>query len=337
MKIANHDLDDSVYIIAEVGNCHEGDVDLAERLVFLAAEAGANAVKFQTIVPERLVAASEVDRLRQLRKFQLFQADFERLAAAAGRAGVHFLSTPFDCDSVRMLDPLVPAFKVASSDNTFFPLLDAVAATGKPVLLSTGLANISAIRRSLARIREVWASMDIAPQVALLHCVAAYPVPDGDANLLFMHQLSTLGARLGYSDHTKGIHAALLSVALGARIIEKHFTISKSHSEFRDHGLAADPEEFRQLVRAIRQAEEMLGREEVEVSPSEEATSVLARRSICARRDLPPGHALEPKDLDWLRPGTGLPPGREGTVLGRRLCRGLRQGEQIMPDDMLPT
>lgn len=335
MKIGSVDLDHEVLIVAEIGNNHEGDVVLAEQLISLAADAGAQAVKFQTMAPERLVALTEKDRIRQLQRFALSRADHERLADAAAKAGVLFLSTPFYLEAVDWLTPLVAAFKIASGDNDFAPLLEAVAATGKPLIVSTGMLDLNGIRDAKAIVDEVWQARKIHPGIVLLHCVSAYPTPVEEANLCAIRELVPLCDTVGYSDHTLGIDAAILAVALGARVIEKHFTISKDYSEFRDHRLSADPDELAALVERVRAATVMLGGGGKRLLECEAATASAARRSIVARRDLAEGNCLSLDDLDWLRPAGGVSPLQTKQLLGRSLKRAVKQGERITPELLL--
>ena len=332
MKIGSTDIDREVLVIAEIGNNHEGDIALAEELIASAAAAGAQAVKFQTIVPERLVGPDQAARLAQLRRFALSAEDHVRLAEAAADAGVLFLSTPFDVASVDMLDPLVVAFKVASGDNNFVPLLQRIAATGKPLLLSTGMTDLAGVRMALGAVRQVWRERGIDPGIVLLHCVSAYPTPLEEANLRAIAALAALGVVPGYSDHTIGIAAAPLAVALGARVIEKHFTMAHDHSDFRDHKLSASPAEFKMLVERIREANAALGDGVKRVMPSEAGTAAAARRSIVAARDLPVGHAITPADLTWLRPAGGLAPGQETQLVGRKLRQAVAAGGQVLLD-----
>lgn len=308
---------------------------MAEELVRSAAAAGADAVKFQTIVPERLVTPLQADRISQLERFRLGYDEFERLSRVAGEEGVLFLSTPFDVESARFLDPLVPAFKVASGDNNFLPLLKAVALTGKPILLSTGMSDWEDLGRSCSLIRDIWSNAGVEPGLVLLHCVSSYPTPFGEANLAAIRTLAGLADRVGYSDHTLGTTAAVLAVAVGARVVEKHFTLDRNQSEFRDHRLSADPAEMAELVVRIREAEQLLGDGRIAVSEAERSNIHAARRSIVARRDLTPGEVLARNDLDWLRPGGGLPPGREEELIGRRLLRPLGRGAPIVAEDLM--
>lgn len=334
MRIGRVDLDREILVVAEIGNNHEGSVALAERLVGLAAEAGAQAVKFQTIVPERLVAPDQTARLAQLRRLCLGYQDFEYLARAAEREGVLFLSTPFDVESARFLEPLVAAYKIASGDNTFAPLIRVCARSGKPLVVSTGLLDLEGARRVRNQVHGVWAEAGIQQDLALLHCVSQYPVPDEDANLGAIRDLMSLGVTVGYSDHTLGLDAAVLSVALGARIIEKHFTVDRQYSDFRDHQLSADPKELGELVRRVRQASTMLGGGRKEPTADELAVERAARRSVVAARDLPEGHILGADDVTWLRPGGGLEPGQEVQLIGRALAHAVSAGTPLRLQDV---
>lgn len=335
MKIGKIDLSRDVLIIAEIGNNHEGDVALAEEMVSEAARAGAHAVKFQSIVPEQLVVPDQATRLAQLRRYQLSPESHARLARVAVDNGVMFLSSPFSLDAIDMLNPLVPAFKVASGDNDHVALLERIATTGKPVILSTGMTTLDGVAYSLGILTRAWDRAGIAdPGLVLLHCVSAYPTPSGQANLMAIRALAGLGHVVGYSDHTLGIDAAVLSVALGARVIEKHFTLSKTQSEFRDHQLSVEPHELKALVQRVAEANMMLGDGVKRIMPAEEATALAARRSICAARDLPLGGVIAPEDLLWLRPAGGLPPGSEHRLLGRRLVRSVAAGERLNADSV---
>ena len=336
MKIGRVETTDQVMIVAEVGNNHEGNAALAEELIDRAAEAGADAVKFQTFKTEHLVRRTDEARFQRLKSFELSQEQFMSLAEKARAAGILFLSTPFDLDSARFLEPIVPAYKIASGDNNFMPLIGQLAKTGKPLILSTGLATIEDLRTTTALIRRVWAEHAIDQALALLHCVSSYPTPPEQANLLAIATLRREFEAMvpGYSDHTMGIEAAVLSVGLGARIIEKHFTIDQNLSEFRDHKLSADPAELAELVRRVREAEMMLGAGTKAPMASESLSGSAIRRSIVAGRDLPPGHVLAIEDLSWLRPGDGLSPGMEDRLIGRTLVHAMSAGETLTDNDV---
>lgn len=333
MHIGNVDLSQDVLVIAEIGNNHEGDFGRAADMIHAAAAAGVQAVKFQTIIPERLVSADQTARIAQLGRYAFSRDQFTELAGIARAAGVMFMSTPFALEAVSWLDELVPAFKIASGDNNFQQLLAAVAATGKPILLSTGMADLAGIKKSCRIIENAGLPGKTRSEIALLHCVSAYPTPAEEANLSAIATLAReTGRVVGYSDHTLGIAAAALSIGVGARIVEKHFTLSKTQSEFRDHALSADPSELAALVTQIRLAQKLLGTGEKTPRPSEAATTATARRSIVARTALPAGHVLTDADMDWLRPGGGLQPGQENLLVGRRTACAVKQGQMILPE-----
>jgi sialic acid synthase SpsE len=330
VRIGRLDTDERVVVVAEIGNNHEGDASVAAELVDRAAEAGADGVKFQTFRTERFVSPEVgVERYERLRGFELAPEDFARLAERARAAGIAFLSTPLDLPSADVLEPLVDAFKVASGDNDFLALLDRVAASTKPVIVSSGASDLAGVRAAVDRLRAKGAA-----GVAVLHCVSAYPTPAHEANLAAIPGLAELGVVPGYSDHTVGVDAAPLAVSLGARIVEKHFTLDHAYSDFRDHALSADPGQLAELVRRVREAEAMLGDGEKRLQPSEQPSADAIRRSIAAARDLSAGEVLAPGDLTWLRPGTGLRPGREEELVGRRLTRDLEAGALIALTDV---
>jgi N,N'-diacetyllegionaminate synthase len=330
VKIGGFDLDERVLVIAEIGNNHEGDLGAAKEMVSEAARVGADAVKFQTFVAKRFVRRSDDEaRFQRLKKFELPPSAFAELATLARSEGLLFISTPLDLDSVSVLEPLVDAFKIASSDNTFFPLLKRVARTGKPMLLSTGLADVPLVEQAVRFIQQAWEDAALDGELAVLHCVTSYPVEPAHANLRSIQALGQVGVVVGYSDHTVGVDAAPIAVALGARIIEKHFTLDHDSSDFRDHKLSADPEEMTELVRRVRSASELLGKPEKDIQPVEEPFVVALRRSIVAAAPLRAGHRLEEADLMWTRPGGGLPPGEEHRLVGRRLVRDVAFGEPV--------
>jgi len=328
MKIGNVSLREQVFIIAEIGNNHEGDIDVALQLVRLAAEAGADAVKFQTAKADLFVSPADAARHERMKRFELGEDGYLRLRDAAREAGLAFISTPLDMESARFLGPIVDAMKIASGDNTFVPLLRHAGACAKPVILSTGLADLRVVRRAVDVIEKAGRSAPGTHPLAILHCVSSYPTPLGEANL---RAIGTLAASfdytVGYSDHTLGVDVPVAAVACGARIIEKHFTLDKNYSDFRDHALSADPDELAEMVARIRATEVMLGDGRKELQHSEQDGSVAMRRSIAAARDLPAGHLVEMDDLMWIRPGSGMAPGDEELIVGRRLSRSVKKAE----------
>ncbi len=334
MKIGTLDLENEILLVAEIGNNHEGNYELAEKLIQAAAKAGANAIKFQTIVPERLVSPKEGDRIKQLERFKLSYEQFEKLSRVAKNENVIFLSTPFDIESVQFLNTLVPAFKIASGDNNFFPMIRAIAETGKPIILSTGLADFSQIKKTKEFIEELWHQKGIHQNLAVLHCVVSYPTPPSEANLLAIRELQKLNLTVGYSDHTIGIEAAILAVALGARIIEKHFTLDKNYSDFHDHKISINPIEFAQLSKKIKETTNLLGDGVKRLQDAEKKLVEKARRSIVTKHDLAQGSIVRWEDLNWVRPAVGLLPGEEEKVVGKKLKRRLSVGEPILLSDV---
>ena len=335
MKIGKADLDREVLVIAEIGNNHEGIFDLAEKMVYEAASCGVQAVKFQTFQTELFVSKADLSRYKRLKSFELSYPQFSALAKLAHSLGLIFISTPLDLASAKFLDSIVDCYKIASADNNFFPLLEVVAQTGKPIIISTGLSDISQVIQALDFIREK-SPQKMQQEIAILHCITSYPVPPEQVNLRAIPFLQKkLSVTVGYSDHTLGIDAALCAAALGAKIIEKHFTLDKNYSDFRDHKLSADPPEMTMLVEKIKQISPMLGNEEKDIQPCEKEVISMVRRSIVAGTDLPRGHCLTPADLSWIRPAAGgLPPGQEHLLLGRRLKKSVVFGRQLNENDV---
>ena len=336
MIIGEVDLDEQVFIVAEIGNNHEGNFEVACKLVRCAAEAGVDAVKFQTFHPEQYVSWVDARRLEQLRRFRLSQDQFARLAKMASDLGLIFFSTPLDIGSAMSLNEIQPVFKIASGDNTFYPLIETVAHFSKPLIISTGFADLPLLDRLRADVHRIWVQNNVSPGLAFLHCVGSYPVPPAQANLCAIAALRErfTDCTIGYSDHVLGVDAAIYAVAAGARIIEKHFTLDKSYSEFRDHALSADPHDMQRLVKAVRETGVMFGVGGKSPQPCELQLLTTVRRSVAAARDLADGIVLTSTDLTWVRPGTGIPPGEEQRLIGCKTQRALRQGELIQASDV---
>lgn len=324
-----------IVIVAEIGNNHEGDYQVAVELVRSAAACGVDAVKFQTFRTDHYVSKADEARYKRLKTFELTEQQFGDLAALTRSLGLRFLSTPFDLESARVLRDLVDAYKIASGDITFYPLIQSVCQTAKPIILSSGASSLDQVKTTERFISDQWRRQGIASELAILHCVSSYPVPPAQANLRAIACLrETFPCTIGYSDHTEGIEACLLAVGLGAQIIEKHFTLDKNFSDFRDHRLSADPSEMKVLVERLRAAEAMLGAPAKGVQPCEEAMALAIRRSIVACSDLPAGHRISAGDLTWVRPAGGLAPGQEDQLIGRTLVHAVKTGERITSVDV---
>lgn len=339
MKIGSHDLDRRILLVAEIGVNHEGDFAVARQLIRQAASAGADAVKFQAYYPKELRFISpqaDPDRFQRAQKNALSWEQFRFLANDACEAGVLFLCTYFDVETIEALADLVPALKVASGDLTNLELIRAVARSGKPVLLSTGMGDDRNIAGALD-VLSLGGRASLADRVVLLQCTSSYPCPPEQAQLRAIPYLERrFDLRTGYSDHTIGILAGQTAAALGACVIEKHFTDRKTGRTFRDHALSVEPAEFRQLVEAVRDIEALLGVKEKVVQPAEQENLVLMRRSIGVRRTVPEGTRLTPDLLIALRPATGWPADEVDALVGRVLARPLEAGQLITAEDLLP-
>jgi len=314
------------FIIAEAGVNHNGEVDTAKRLVHAAAKAGADAVKFQMFKTSSLVLetapkaryqeestgrGSQWDMLRGL---ELDEACFEELHACCREEGIMFLSSVFDESGIDFLEGLgVSAFKLGSGELTNDSLLNHAAHTGKPLILSTGMATLEEVEAALGIVRKTGLR-----EIVLLHCVSCYPARPEDANLRAMETLrSAFNVPVGFSDHTQGIGIALAAVALGASVIEKHFTLDRTLPG-PDHRASLEPEELAALVRGIRHVELALGHGRKEPVVSEEETARAARRSIVAAEDIPLGAHIRPEALALKRPGTGLAPAMRPKLIGKK-------------------
>lgn len=327
-----------VYVIAEAGSNHDRNMEQAKRLVDVAVEAGADAVKFQTFQAEKMATRARVkiqyledlglsiEEMQDLyRPLELPREWHAELADYAVRQGIEFLSTPFDEEAVDLLDGLgVKAFKIASFELWHLPLIRHTASKGKPLLLSTGMANLGDIEDALEAVRA--GGND---QVALLHCAISYPVRFQDVNLRAMRTLQqAFGVPVGFSDHTAGIAVPTAATALGACLIEKHFTLDRSLPG-PDHPFALEPDELKAMVRAIRETEQALGSPAKTYTPAEEEYRLQGRRSIHAARDIPKGTVITHDMVAILRPGTGLLPKFLDVVVGRRAAEDIAAHEPI--------
>jgi len=326
------------FILAEAGVNHNGVPELARRLVDVAAEAGADGVKFQTFKTDRLVSrqarkagyqvqttGGTESQFEMLRRLELSADAHRDLVARGQQRGLLFLSTPFDPESADLLDSLgVPAFKIGSGDVTNLPLLRHVARKGKPMLLSTGMSRLGEVEDALRAIEEAG-----HPDLILLHCVSSYPAEPKDVNLRAMATLAAaFQVPVGYSDHTIGSEVALAAVALGACVIEKHFTLDRTLPG-PDHQASIEPAELKALVQGIRTVEQALGTGRKEPAESEADVARAARRSLVMAKDAPAGTVLTEDLVAVQRPGTGLPPALLPCVLGRRLREDVTAGTVI--------
>ena len=330
MIIAQKDFSAKCYLIAEAGNNHEGDFQRALDLVDAAAESGAHAIKFQTIYPEKLVSFKETARLAQLKKFELSKDQYIQLKERADSKNIDFLSTPFALDAVEALDPLVPAFKIASGDITWHALIQKVASTGKPVFLSTGGASIDEVKAAISAYEK--GKLNYPSQLVVMHCVMAYPAPAENLNLYVISKYKSIFHKVGYSDHYLGIQACIAAAALGANVIEKHFTLNKNTSDFRDHQLSADPKDMKILTTTINEMLPMLGKADKDIQDCEKDILRVARRSPKARHDLKKGHTLTENDILMLRPNSGLD--AHTPLIGKVLSENTNKGSDIKIEEI---
>lgn len=326
------------YLIAEIGVNHEGSLARAEQMIYDVAEAGGDAVKFQCYKAERLASQVSptyftqtgehaVSQFEFFKRYDVFERkDYERLAHIAQRAGVDFLCTPFDVETVAWLDPLVPAFKIASADLTFRPLLDRIIQTGKPILLSTGAATLAEVQAVVKQIPN---------RLILLQCTLAYPCLPHHAQLgvIPAYAKQFPNCLIGYSDHVPW-HLELLTTAwlVGARAIEKHYTINKSWPG-NDHAHAMTKDDLATLVQRIEHVLPMLGSGSKVVQDCETEARKFARRSWHVTHDVAPGYVLTAGDVALKRPGTGLPPNQ--SPVGKSVRHVIRADHPVMADALV--
>jgi N,N'-diacetyllegionaminate synthase len=325
------DITNPTFIIAEIGNNHEGSFQVAKKMLIEAAKTGVNAVKFQTFKAESYVGFANLDRFNQIKSYELSHQEFKELKHIADNEGVEFMSTPFDLESADFLNSLVSRFKISSSDNTFYPLIEKVIGFDKPIIISSGISTIEILNQTINFIKEIKGDNYTNDSLSILHCVSSYPTEIHEAQLgsiPFLKQ--NYSCNIGYSDHTLGIDACVLSVALGAKIVEKHFTLDHNYSSFKDHQISANPQEMRLLVEKIREAELYIGNFEKKIGEGEQKNISAIRRSIVAKRNISKGEIVSKEDLRWTRPSGGIPPGSEKLVIGKKALVDMKEGDLIL-------
>lgn len=315
------------FIIAEAGVNHNGSVDLAKELIDVAKDAGADAVKFQTFKAEDLVTekaekadyqrhttAPDESQYQMLKNLELSHQDFRTLSQYARKKEIVFLSTPFDQASVDLLDGTgMAAFKIPSGEITNIPLLRYVARKKKPILLSTGMSTLGEVEEAVNCLQNQGNS-----EIVLFHCLTQYPAPIEDANLQAMQTLHcSFKLPVGFSDHTPGIVASIAAVALGACIIEKHFTLDKAMPG-PDHSASLEPHELKAMVDGIRDVERAMGNGLKSPTPAEQIIKRTIRKSIVAAKEIPSGAVIDESMLAIKRPGTGIEPKYWNDILGKR-------------------
>jgi N,N'-diacetyllegionaminate synthase len=335
------------FVIAEAGVNHNGSLDLALRLVEVAAEAKADAVKFQTFRADRLASAAAPKaeyqsdhtgggtQLSMLRQLELSDDDHRAVVRHCCELGIEFMSTPFDAGSAEFLVELgMRRIKVPSGELTNKPFIEHLAGLGKSLVVSTGMATLEEVKEALSWIKAVHDRRLLTTPVTLLHCTSNYPAAPDDVNLRAMATLaSETGFPVGYSDHTNGIAVATAAVALGATVIEKHFTLDRNLPG-PDHQASLEKAELVAMVDAIRVVERCLGNGQKEPRATEWAMRDIARRSLTLVKEMKTGDHLQAGDIEILRPGNGIAPKFVKEIMGRRLARDLPMGTTLQWSDL---
>ena len=318
-----------IFIVAEAGNNHEGSINVAKKLIDKAAIAGADAIKFQTFNVKSFINKKEKKRIKQLNKFFLTIEDFKKLSLYAKKKKIIFFSTPLDLKSAKKLKILQKLFKISSGDNNYFDLIKLVCSFRKPVIVSTGLANMKLVQKIYKILKKSKKIKFSKRNFALLHCVSSYPVPTAQANLLSIKYLKKRfkNISIGYSDHTIGMTACFVAASLGADVIEKHFTLDNNFSKFRDHKLSLNPKDFKEMVKKIREIECLLGKKDKIIQKCEREGLKSSRRSLALVGNLKKGHKLRSKDLTGLRPEKFFSVEKKISIIGKTLKKNVLSGE----------
>lgn len=327
-----------VCIIAEAGVNHNGDFNLAKKMIDAAKKAGADYIKFQTFRTSQLVSKnaakadyqkkngkSEESQFEMLEKLALTNGDFIALKEYCQDVGIGFISTPFDLASIDFLEKLNMDFwKIPSGEVTNLPYLERIGGTGRKIIMSTGMCNISEIKDALKVLEKSGAG-----EIVLLHCNTEYPTPFEDVNLNAMRYIeSVTNKKVGYSDHTIGLEVPIAAVALGAVVIEKHFTLDRN-MEGPDHKASIEMSELASMIRSIRNVEKALGKGMKEPTASERKNILVARKSIVAKKAIKRGEIFTEENITVKRPGTGISPMKWYEVIGKRAKRDFREDELI--------
>lgn len=331
------------YLIAEIGVNHNGDTELAKEMILEAKNAGADAVKFQTFTADSLVTRStpkvdyqknttlsEESHFEMIRRLELGRRQHVVLFDYCASIGIDFISTPYDIESARFLNGMgVKLFKTASADLVDLPLQEYIASTGKPALVATGMANLGEVEQVV----NIYCEQN-NQNLLLMHCVSNYPCSDVALNLRAMNTLASAFCKpVGYSDHSEGFLAAALSIALGAKVIEKHFTLDNNMAG-PDHMASSTPADFKKLVRHVRRSEVMLGNAKKAMQPEETQMASVSRKSLVLAHEINKGKIITQDDLRLMRPGTGIGANFIRSIVGRRAIRDLEALHQLKWSDL---
>lgn len=320
------------YIIAEIGNNHEGCINNAKKLIREASLAGADAVKFQTFKTKNFIHKDHPS-FKRLSQFELSQKQFLLLKKYAENLNIEFISTPFDFESAIFLSKICKFIKISSGDNNFYDLIDFFASKKKNLIISTGLINFIKIKKIVNFIIKKHGKKYLNQRVSFLHCVSNYPVKKEEANLLSIKYLINKfkkKIKIGYSDHVKGILPSLIAVSLGAQIIEKHFTLSNDFSNFRDHKLSLNPSDMKKMVSQIRDIEIMMGKYQKKISKNEKKMTNFVRRSIFVNKTIKKNELFTKDNILFLRSLNKKKTKLEKIILKKKSKKNYIQGQVIL-------
>lgn len=332
-----------IFIIAEAGVNHNGSLEIARKLIDVSVQAGADAIKFQTFRADRLVTATasraeyqivntgtDESQLEMLEKLELSPEMHRELFSYCQKKNIIFMSTPFDEESVDLLDNLgMEIFKISSGEITNKPLIQHIASKKKPVFLSTGMSYLGEVEKAIGWIDGIWNKLDKRPQLTILHCVSNYPAKTEDVNLNAIRTMEKVfGLPVGYSDHTMGIEVAIAAVAIGARVIEKHFTLDRE-MEGPDHKASLMPDELGAMVKAIRNIEKAMGDGIKRPASCEYDMRNIMRKCLVAKRNIRKNDIFTAENITVKRPGAGISPAEWDKIIGRKAIRDFKEDELI--------
>ena len=333
MKLFDKNIEKNPVIVAEIGINHEGSIIKAKKLIQLAKENGADAVKFQSFTPENYISSSDPERLKRIKKFCLSHKDFIELSNYCKKIGINFFSTPITIDYVKKLNPLVGVFKISSGDFTFKPLIKECVKTKKPIILSTGLSDEKTIKEILNFIKKIGGN-NYLKKIVLMHCVSAYPAPLEDVNLYSINFLKEKFKTItGYSNHALGTDVCKIALMLGASMIEVHFTDKRIGKKFHDHKLSYEPSELQDLVNFRNNYITILGSKNKKIRKSEIPFLKHARKGICYKEDLKKNTIIDMKCLTFLRPAEEFLFFEVNKILGKKLKRDVNRNEIARKND----
>jgi len=317
-----------VFIVAEIGNNHEGKLLNAYRLIDKAKEAGVDAVKFQTYNIKKFYSSdTDKKKIKRLNQFRLSYDSVIKLSKYAKKLGLVFFSTPLDEESAVFLNKIQNIFKISSGDNDFYNLIEKILTFNKPIIISTGMLDFKGIKKLYQFIKK----KNFKNQICFLHCVSSYQVPINELNLNSIRFLKEKlpDCIIGYSDHSDSIESCILSAHLGANIIEKHFTLDKNFSSYRDHKLSATPTEMKRLVETVRNLDNILGKKNKFIQKCEKEGLIASRRSIASNKILKKNTIIEANDILYVRPRARLSISDAKKLIGKKVKRDMKYGEQF--------